>query len=313
METTSPKPIVCCGFTPCVQRIIEFSRFEKGIVNRAANVTIGIGGKGANTARMVRQLGGEPLLVGFAGGANGRLLEGMLSGEGVPFRHVAVAGETRICQTLVEQGNPETTELVEEMPPISPAEWAEMVAVFAALDLSEAVVPISGKLPAGAPVDAYAQLAGIVAGQGGRVVLDAPGEPLLRALPHRPAIVKINDVELLQTMGGDDLPKACRELMGLGAQAVLITRGSRSAYFFDPSGCQEIFPVKIKAVNPVGSGDAVTAGLAVVLNRGGGLREALAYGMACGAANALNLLSGHLRREDVERLRHGVVLKSVGE
>ncbi len=291
-----------------MQRILEFKKIEKGMVNRACNVTVGIGGKGANTARMVRQLGGHPVLIGFVGGANGELLERMLDAEEVGYRHVIVAGETRICQTLVEAGNPETTELVEEMPPLSPDNWAHMMKLFESLDLKEAVVPISGKLPAGAPVDAYAQICRLVHEQGGRVVIDAPGEPLLLALEHEPVIVKINDVELLATMGGDDLMGACRNMLKLGAQAVLITRGGKSAFFVDASRALELFPPKIAAVNPVGSGDAVTAGLAVALSTGVAMEPALINGMACGAANALNLLSGYLVPADVDRLRGEVRL-----
>jgi len=211
------KPIICCGFTPCVQRIIEFDRFEKDGVNRASRVTIGVGGKGANTARIVTQMGGKPELIGFSGGVNGKLLEDMLIKEGVAFRHVEVDGETRICQTLMEAGNPEITELVEEMPPISSHDWGQMLELFQSLELSGAVVPISGKLPAGASPDAYAQITRMVTEQGGRVILDAPGEPLLLALEHKPFIVKINDVELLQTLGGNDLLAACRELIAIGA------------------------------------------------------------------------------------------------
>ena len=69
----------------------------------------------------------------------------------------------------------------------------------------------------------------------------------------------------------------------------------------------EIHPPKIAAVNPVGSGDAVTAGMAVDLSRGREVFEAVVTGMACGAANALNLLSGFLKLDDVERLRSKVV------
>jgi tagatose 6-phosphate kinase len=298
----SSKPIICCGFTPCIQRILEFGTVKKDAVNRALKVSIGIGGKGANTARMVTQLGGTTELAGFAGGANGRLLEELLMQEQVPFRHVQVEGETRICQTLLEAGNPETTELVEEMPPISSDEWKQMLALFTSLDLSS-VVTISGKLPAGAPDDAYAQIIKMVAEQGGRVILDAPGKPLLLALDHKPFMVKINDVELLQTFSGDDLLAACGELIKRGAQSVLITRGSRTAFFVNESEGLEISPPKIEAVNPVGSGDAVTAGMAVELSRGKCPADAIITGMACGAANALNLVSGLLKLADVERLR----------
>ncbi len=300
---TSTKPIICCGFTPCVQRILEFEKVEKGLVNRSVGVSTTVGGKGANTARMVKQQGGHPVLVEFIGGANGRLLEQMLDAEEVGYRHVEVEGETRICQTLVEAGNPETTELVEEMPPLTADNWRHMMLLFESLELADAMVPISGKLPAGAPADAYAQICQLVHERGGCVILDAPGEPLLLALEHKPFVVKINDVELLATVGGDDLLAACRELMDRGAQSVLITRGSRSAFFVDELQVLEIFPPQIAAVNPVGSGDAVTAGMAVALNDGLEISAAIINGMACGAANALNLLSGVVKPADVERLR----------
>ncbi len=305
------KPIVCCGFTPCIQRIIEFSHVEKGAVNRALKVTLGIGGKGANTARMVNQLGGRALLVGFSGGANGELLEQMLTSEGVTFRHVETTGDTRICQTLVEAGNPETTELVEEMPPVCPKEWEEMAGLFRALELSDTVVAMSGKLPAGAPPDAYAQVAAITAAQGGQVIIDSPGEPLLCSLEHEPFMVKINDRELLQTIGGEDIIDAALQLVGRGARSVLITRGSRTAYYVNELQTQELFPPKILAVNPVGSGDAVTAGICVGLSMNKTLSELLIDGMACGAANALNLVSGKVTIDDVERLKTQVRIEKV--
>ncbi len=295
-------PIICCGFTPCIQRILEYNHLEKGMVNRARKLTVGIGGKGANTARMVLQLGGTPLLVGFSGGANGRLLERMLDEEGVPHRHVEVEGETRICQTLIEAGNPETTELVEEMPPISALEWEQMLELLGSLELKNAIVPISGKLPAGAPPEAYAQLVSMAAKQGGHAIIDAPGEPLLVALEHEPFMVKVNDIELFQTVGGEDLVDAALRLVGSGARSVLVTRGARSAFYVDELQTLELFPPTIQAINPVGSGDAVTAGIAIGLSMGKTLQEYLIDGMACGAANALNLASGVLDPATVDRL-----------
>jgi len=308
---TPEYPIICCGFTPCVQRILEFGKVARGSVNRAQKVTIGIGGKGANTARMVRQLGGESVLLEFAGGPNGLLLEQMLESEGIDFRHVETEGETRICQTLLEAGNPEPTELVEEMPPVSPDEWERMMSLIGTQPLEGSLVAISGKLPAGAPADGYAEICKLVRERGGRVILDAQGEPLLAALPHVPAIVKINDAELREASGRDELMDGTSCLMDRGASAVLITRGTRSAIYGDSEQRLEVFPPRIEAVNPIGSGDAVTAGLAVALNEGRDIPEALVLGMACGAANALNLLSGYLKAHDVAALTEQVVLREL--
>jgi tagatose 6-phosphate kinase len=61
-------------------------------------------------------------------------------------------------------------------------------------------------------------------------------------------------------------------------------------------------------VNPIGSGDAFTAGLVASLLRGDDLGEACRWGAATGAANALTIMAGDVRREDVQRLVQGVKL-----
>ena len=61
----------------------------------------------------------------------------------------------------------------------------------------------------------------------------------------------------------------------------------------------------------VGSGDAVTAAIAVALSEGKAISEALIDGMACGAANALNLMSGMIEPEDVDRLRPEVRIETL--
>jgi tagatose 6-phosphate kinase len=92
---------------------------------------------------------------------------------------------------------------------------------------------------------------------------------------------------------------------------VLVTRGGRSAFYVDAEQTLEIFPPQIKAINPVGSGDAVTAGIAVALSEGKEITNALTDGMACGAANALNLMSGMIEPEDVDRLRSEVRIETL--
>jgi tagatose 6-phosphate kinase len=52
----------------------------------------------------------------------------------------------------------------------------------------------------------------------------------------------------------------------------------------------------------VGSGDCLTAGLAVAHDRGHDWRQALRLGVACGAANCLRPELGMIHRADVERL-----------
>jgi tagatose 6-phosphate kinase len=55
-------------------------------------------------------------------------------------------------------------------------------------------------------------------------------------------------------------------------------------------------------VNPIGSGDAFTAGVVLRLLRGDDLGEACRWGAAAGAANALTPQPGELNRGDATRL-----------
>jgi len=314
MKNWNRKPVICCGFTPCIQRMVEFSFITMGKVNRALRVTEGTGGKGTNTARIVKTLGGIPLLLGFSGGQRGRQLEALLCKEGIEFRFISVKGETRICQTLLETGNSHVTELVEEAPPLTSNDWKKMRELFQSLELSGAIVSISGKLPPGAPDSAYAELVEIAGAAGAEVLVDTPGVPLIQCLEFSPALVKINELELRELSSVWKLfsndwksPVAgCRRLLEKGAEAVLITCGSKPAVYLDRNESFKMVPPEIEVVNAVGSGDAVMAGVAYELSCGKTMREALITGMACGAANALNPISGAVRHEDVTRFQRDI-------
>jgi tagatose 6-phosphate kinase len=66
------------------------------------------------------------------------------------------------------------------------------------------------------------------------------------------------------------------------------------------------------AVNPIGSGDAFTAGLVWRLLRGDDLGAACRWGSAAGAANALTLMAGEVNRPDVDRLVQEVTVERLG-
>jgi 1-phosphofructokinase family hexose kinase len=291
--------------------MITFQGLEKHGVNRALHVEEGVGGKGANTARVLSQMGADPTLLGFVGGENGRRLERMLDAEGVRYQHVSTEGETRICQTLLEEGRGDPTELVEEMPPLSKMEWSQMEDLISKMDLS-GKVSVSGKLPKGAPEQAFAWITKKVQEAGGQIVLDVPGVPLLEALAQKPFWVKMNYEELSATLGKKtNLEEGAKELLYRGAKNVLITQGASSAFLLNEEGAWTLFPPRIQAVNPVGSGDATTAGILLELASGKSALDAVRLGMACGAANALHLHCGVVTPSEVERLFEQVVWKEV--
>jgi tagatose 6-phosphate kinase len=288
-----------------------FRKLELNAVNRALTVADGPAGKSVNVAKVLKALGEQPLAAGFLGGVRGRYLREMLEAKGVETDFVTVAAHTRLCATVIDHQAGTHTELIEEGPPVCPADYEQLRAVLRRRIPACRAVVMSGSLALGGPSDLYfegtrqAREAGVLA------VVDALGAPLAEALKAGPGLVKPNRAELAATVGRElkdeaEVMSAMRELCRRGAQRVVVTAGKEAALAFDGQVFWRIVPPAVKVVNPIGCGDAFTAGLVSRMLRGEGLGEACRWAAAAGAANALTLMPGEVERAEVERLAGAV-------
>jgi len=300
--------ILCCGFFPALQRTIEYASFRPCEVNRARKVSVAASGKVTNTARVLNILGANPLMLSFAGGGNGDTVRELLESEQLSCRWVETKAETRICQTLLSGDHDGCTELVENTAPLSASEWKAFVKIFAGLQGDFDRIVFSGTLPPHAPQDIYAELLSLTDGK--KVLIDSYGPPLLATLEHRPAVVKINAEELRNTFKSKaPIEELAEELMSLGAGAVGITQGKARAFLFEPgNACSFTVPV-IKAVNPIGSGDSVSAGTTCALAKGHSLVESFVFGLACGTSNAMNIEPGVVKLDQIAELVPKIAIK----
>jgi fructose-1-phosphate kinase PfkB-like protein len=97
---------------------------------------------------------------------------------------------------------------------------------------------------------------------------------------------------------------ALNKLVNRGPHHAVITDGAKSVYVLGNSdhAVMRLIPPRVQAKNPIGSGDAMMAGIAVGLVRGESFTEAVHLGIACGAANAMTMEPGFVRLADVKRL-----------
>jgi tagatose 6-phosphate kinase len=284
-------PILCLAVTPAVQRTQFLSTFQPGEVNRIRRTLVTASGKGVNVALALRLLGGSPRLLGFRGGDSGRFIASEMKRLGIDARWIEVPAPTRHCHTLVEDDTGRVTELVEEAVPPDPDAWTRFAAALEDALAGCSWLAVSGALPPGAPHDAIASFGLAASARGVQLCVDSQGEPLLRALAARPALVKLNTEELKRTCGLPDhtsaaLRQGADQLQERGAGAVLVTDGAAPAHLFQGTRAWTLPPPVIRPVNPIGSGDCVTAGLLHALEQGRSLAEAAAFGLACGSANA---------------------------
>jgi tagatose 6-phosphate kinase len=299
--------ILCLGTTPTVQRSMVFERVTSNAVNRAVEVLEGASGKSVNVARVLCTLGRAALATGFVGGDRGRFLLRELDRAGIPHDFVEVPTPTRLCITVMDRASGGHTELVEEAAAVDPPHWDELRARVQRLLGKARMLVMSGSLPRNGPVDFYLQCCRLAAAASVPVILDAAGPPLKAALAAGPLVVKPNRAELALTLGRsidsrEALLDAIRQLVQQGPRWAVVTMGAEGAVAGDGREAWYVAAPKVKAVNPIGSGDAFTAALAAALDDGQSMPEALLLAGACGAANALTPMSGVVHREDVQRL-----------
>ena len=299
--------ILCIGTTPATQRVMVFRKLTLDAVNRAVTTLDGTAGKSVNVAKVLRALGERPVAAGFLGGDRGEQLRADLEARGIELDFVKVAARTRQCTTLLDTSAGTQTELVEESQPVAAADYEELMRVIRRRVQGCRAVVMSGTITPGGPPDLYFHGTQIAHEAGAVAVVDAQGPALLETLRAKPELVKPNRSELAATLGRELKDEAAvlaaiRELCQRGAQRVVVTAGKDPGLAFDGQHWWRVHPPRIDAVNPIGSGDAFTAGLVVSLLRGEDLGEACRWASAAGAANALTLLAGEVRREDVEQL-----------
>ena len=308
--------ILVAGLTPTVQRTMRFDRFAMGGVNRAKETRVTASGKGVNVARIATLLGEKAKVVQILGGDSGRFVARELDRQEIPHATVWADDDapTRVCTTLLVTDGP-TTELVEEAAAVSPHDVALLLAQFKT-DLMEAkILCCSGSLPPEVAPDFYARIIREAKAMGIPAIIDTQKEPLRIALGERPFLVKPNREEAAMTLRLQlsgvpeaDARAAITALTNAGAQWALISMGAQGSLLGDGESLYRIVSPQIAAVNPIGSGDSLAAGIAVSYVRGHSVPEATVFGTACAAANALSPTSGELRPEDVDRLLPSVFL-----
>jgi tagatose 6-phosphate kinase len=274
-------------------------------VNRVAAVHRRAGGKGVNVARVLAALGQDVLVTGLAGGPTGQAIEADLQEAGLPHAFVGIAADSRTTLVVADSGrtepvvadSPRTALFNEPGPEVTAAEFGRMIGRFTDLVATAEAVVISGSLPRGVPLDAYATLAAIAAEHGVPAIVDADGEPLRHAPGGRPSIVKPNAEELARAVPEGGPEEGAQALRGRGAESVVVSMGAEGLLAVTPEGIfRARMPYKVEG-NPTGAGDSLVAGLALGLVERSPWPERLSRAAALGAAAVAAPVAGDFDRD----------------
>ena len=310
--------VTCVNLNAAVDRTYYLPQFAAGAVWRVRAQRDMPGGKGANVARVLTQLGCPARMVGFAGGRNGAYIRSGLEAQGIRHETIEIGGESRVCLNIVAEDTGISTELLEQGPPVGPEELRRMTVLVRESARDSAMVVISGSLPAGAPAGYYRELIEAVQGEGTPVMLDTSGEALREGLKAKPCLVKPNEDEIAALSGRRESADAgrqaqVRELLERGVSHAVLSLGADGA-LAGTGGGREFYRIRSPRVQPVstvGCGDAFAAGLAAALVFGRPPAEALRCAAAAGAANALTDAAGFIETDVYNRLLNEVMVERV--
>jgi tagatose 6-phosphate kinase len=292
--------ILAVTMNPSVDISYRIHEFKQDAVNRVENVRKTAGGKGLNVARVIAQMEEKVLATGVLGGTIGDYIVQELNKSHIPNDFLKIEKESRNCIAILHEGM--QTEILESGPTLTNEEGKDFLEKFEQLLAKVTLVTISGSLPKGLAVDFYQQMLTISQRQGIPVILDSSGEPLRAALLHKakPLAIKPNVTELSQLLGMNvdsrinSLKQALDHEWFKGIEWIVVSMGGDGAFVRHGTDDYRVAIPKIDVVNPVGSGDAVVAGLAVALNRNQSVETVLKTAMTTGVLNTMEAGTGSI-------------------
>jgi 1-phosphofructokinase family hexose kinase len=297
-----------------IDRTLFVPTFRLGRTLRASRAAMGMGGKAADAAWILGEMGYDVLATGFASGLAGFQMEEMLRERGVETDFIWVKGETRTNTIIVaEDVGSQTTVSVPSL--IVDGEFLDVLfeRYQEYLGGSSCVI-IGGSLPNGVRLDFHFQYIEAARRRDIPVIFDSSGAALRHGLEASPTFVKPNRDELGDLAGTpiDSLDEAylqgcaLREAYGtfpvitLGGEGALAVLSDRTYHIPAPS---------VEVASTAGAGDAILAGLAAAIDSGEPIEEGLRLGFAAAAAVMLTPATADCDRAEVERLRPAIELR----
>ena len=312
--------IITVTLNPAIDETVEVRRLTRADTNRVLSIRRDIGGKGINVARVLNELGYEPLAMGFAPGNFGRMIEDQLVDAGIGCDFVTYPGETRTNINIVEHETHADTVLAAAGAPVPPEAVRHLRERLLRRVREDTWLVLAGSMPPQLEPSFHVELIEAVDSKGGSTALDADG-PLVEAVldsPARPTVLKLNahELERLLHLPADTeqaVLAGARSLRDRGVPNVVVTRGGEGSVAVTSEGDYRAIPPVVNVDSAIGAGDGFLAGLLLGLRQGSSWSDALALASAAGSAVCISPGTALCRAADVREMRPLAVVQPIAE
>ena len=303
------KRVLTLTINPAIDASCSVENVFPGHKLRCGPVLHEPGGGGVNVSRAIRKLGGESTVFYLAGGPSGEMFGVLLDREGLKHLALPIGEWTRENFTVTEITTGQQYRFVMPGPNVRAEEWNSCLERISGVNPMPDFVVASGSLAPGIPPDFYAQLAKRVRERGSRAIVDTSGAALAESFRGGNLYLAKPSLRELREFVGRELPhendqdEAAMAIVNSGqAQIVVVSLGAAGALLVSANGCERIRSPSVPVKSKVGAGDSMVAGMVLSLAREMSIRDAVRFGIACGAAAVMMPGTQLCRREDAERL-----------
>ena len=301
--------ILCLN--PTIDRMYYIDSFLPGFQYHGNKAEVYPGGKGLNILRVLSSFIHPLSFYAFTAGDNGKIIEREAERLGAQSTFIRVEGETRTTINIMDKKSGNETEIKEKGPFIKEEDTSSL---FSSLDRNikeNDIVILSGSLPDGIRKDVYREISELSERKGASTLLDTGGGLLKSSLPGKYLLVKPNENEIRDLFDDYSSPLSLlsKNLLSMGTDNVLITKGGDGAYFRSKDISYEIKVPKVDVVSTIGSGDSTLAGFAYGLSQRLPLLETSSLALSFGTSNALHREVGRVEEREIEDIMKRIEIR----
>jgi 1-phosphofructokinase family hexose kinase len=312
--------ILCVTLNPCLDKTLTVPPWQPGDSVRGQSVREVVGGKGNNVARALKRLGREARPATFLGGAVGRHCAELLRrDDGLDPLASPTEAPTRIILTARTESTALQTAFFDPDPAVTPAEAENLYhRVEGALaEGGVTALTLSGSSPSPATHGLYSDLIALARSRRIPVFLDTYGPALDGIWGFWPIVMQLNRREaaahLRKPAATDaDVLSLLRDWSRHGVQCGVVTDGPRAALIQHRDKTFRATPPAIDAVNPIGSGDCLLAGLVDGWLSKLETEPLIRHALGCAVANALVWDAGAIDPQEAARQAESVAIEPLG-
>jgi len=300
-----------------LDRILFIDEWIAGNTMRTDHIIDCVGGKGLNSAVVLKHLNVNTTALGFFAGKIGKDLMNILDDYQISVKPIWVDGTTRIAHVIADKKRDIHSHVTAGRLDVKPHHRKEFVQQFDNLLEKSDYVIFGGSIPKSTAPDLYTELVAKAKKKMVPTLVDAHHETMTEAIKAKPDIVKMNWEEFGWTfnMRSTKIEELIEEAKHFYAKRdlknLVITMSKEGILAITQEGIYLSKAPLQKPVNAAGAGDAVSSTLAVKLIEGKTWEVAMQYASAVSAAAVLTEKTGDVWMKDVDRILPHVIVEKI--